>query len=53
MPVSLRTPPEKDVMNRKAAAKSRKSKTAYILDAVDEKLGLVKVREQVVRKLSG
>lgn len=53
MPVSLRIPPEKNQMLKKAAAKSRKTKTAYILDAVDEKLGLVKNREQVVRELAG
>jgi predicted DNA-binding protein len=53
MPVSLRIPSGKDEMLRKAAAKSRKTKTAYILEAVDEKLGLVKNREQVVRELAG
>ncbi len=53
MPVSLRIPSEKDEMLKKAAAKSKKTKTAYILDAVDEKLGLVKSREQVVRELAG
>ncbi len=40
-------------MIKKAAARSRKTKTAYILDAVDQKLGLVKNREQVVRELAG
>ena len=53
MPVSLRIPSEKDEMLKKAAAKSRKTKTAYILEAVDEKLGLAKNREQVVRELAG
>jgi uncharacterized protein (DUF1778 family) len=53
MPISLRIPSEKDKKIRKAAAKSRKTKTAYILDAVDEKLGLVKNRDQVVRELAG
>jgi uncharacterized protein (DUF1778 family) len=53
MPVSLRIPSEKDKMLKKAAAKSRKTKTAYILEAVDEKLGLAKNREQVVRELAG
>jgi uncharacterized protein (DUF1778 family) len=43
MPVSLRIPSEKDEILKKAAAKSRKTKTAYILDAVDEKLGLVRL----------
>jgi uncharacterized protein (DUF1778 family) len=53
MPVSLRIPPGKEEMLKKAAAKSKKTKTAYILDAIDEKLGLVKGREQVVRELAG
>lgn len=53
MPVSLRIPLEKDELIKKAAAKSRKTKTAYILEAVDEKLGLVKNPEQVVRELVG
>jgi len=53
MPVSLRIPSEKDKMLRKAAAKSRKTKTAYILEAVDEKLGFVKDREKAVRELAG
>jgi uncharacterized protein (DUF1778 family) len=53
MPISLRIPSEKDKKITKAAAKSRKTKTAYILDAVDEKLGLVKNRDQVVRELAG
>ena len=53
MPVSLRIPSGKDELLRKAAAKSRKTKTAYILEAVDEKLGFVKDREKVVRELAG
>ena len=53
MPLSLRMPFEKDEMIKKAAAKSKKTKTAFILEAVDEKMGLVKGREQIVRELSG
>lgn len=53
MPLSLRIPPEKDEMIRKAAARAGKSKTAFILEAIDEKLGLVKNRGQVVRELAG
>ena len=53
MPVSLRIPPEKEEMIRKAAATSRKSKTAYILDAIDEKLGIVRNRERTIRELAG
>ena len=51
--LSLGIPSEKDEMLRKAAAKSRKTKTAYILEAVDEKLGLVRNREKVVGELAG
>ena len=53
MPLSLRIPFEKDEMIKKAAAKSKKTKTAFILEAVDEKMGLIKGREQIVRELSG
>jgi predicted DNA-binding protein len=53
MPVSLRIPSEKEAKIRKAAAKSGQSKTAYILEAVDEKLGLQKPREQIIRELAG
>ncbi len=53
MPVSLRIPLEKEEKIRKAAAKSGKTKTAYILEAVDEKLGLQKTREQIIRELAG
>ena len=53
MPLSLRIPFEKDEMIKKAAAKSKKTKTAFILEAVDEKMGFVKDREQIVRELSG
>jgi hypothetical protein len=53
MPVSLRIPLEKEEKIRKAAAKTGKTKTAYILEAVDEKLGLQKTREQIIRELAG
>ena len=53
MPVSLRIPLEKEKKLRKEAAKSGKTKTAYILEAVDEKLGLQKSREQIVKELAG
>ncbi len=53
MPLSLRIPFEKDEMIKKAAAKNKKTKPTFILAAVDEKLGLVKGREQIVRELSG
>lgn len=53
MPISLRIPPEKEDLIRKMASREGKSKTAYILEAIDEKLGLVKNREQTVRELAG
>ena len=53
MPLSLRIPTEKEEKIKQAAMKAGKSKSAYILDAVDEKLGLVKNREQTVRELAG
>ena len=53
MPMSLRIPLEKERKIRKAAAKSGQTKTAYILEAVDEKLGLQKTRGQILRELAG
>jgi len=53
MPVSLRISLEKEEKIRKAAAKTAKTKSAYILEAVDEKLGLQKTREQIIRELAG
>ena len=53
MPLSLRIPQEKEEKIKQAAKKAGKSKSAYILDAVDEKLGLVKDREQTIRELAG
>jgi hypothetical protein len=53
MPLSLRIPAEKDEMIRKAAAKSGKSKSAYILEALEEKLGLIRGREKIIRELAG
>jgi hypothetical protein len=53
MPISLRIPIEKDKIIKKAARKTGKTKTAYLLEVVDEKLGLVKDRDQLVRELAG
>ncbi len=53
MPLSLRIPSEKEEKIKKAALKAGKTKTAFILDAVDEKLGLGKNREQMIRELAG
>jgi hypothetical protein len=46
-------PAEKERRIKKVAAKSGKTKTAFILEAVDEKLGLRKNREQLVREVAG
>jgi uncharacterized protein (DUF1778 family) len=53
MPVSLRVPQEKVELIRKAAAKAGMSNTAYILQAIDEKLGIVKNREETIRAIAG
>lgn len=53
MPISLRIPPEKEKMIQKFAKKAGITKTAVILSAVDEKLGLTKSREQAIRELAG
>ena len=53
MPLSLRIPPQKEEMLKRTARKEGKTKSAYILEAVDEKLGLVKDREKTIRELAG
>jgi uncharacterized protein (DUF1778 family) len=53
MPISLRIPPKKEKLINRAAKKEGKTKTAFILDAVDEKLRLVENREQAIRKTAG
>jgi uncharacterized protein (DUF1778 family) len=53
MPMSLRIPVQKENLIKKAAAKNGKTKTAFIIEAVDEKLGLVKNREKALRDFAG
>ena len=53
MPLSLRIPPEKEKLIEKAAQKARKTKSVFILEAIDEKLGIAKKREQVIRDMAG
>ena len=53
MPLSLRIPPKKEELIKKTALKTGKTKSAFILEAVDEKLGLVKNREKTIRELAG
>ena len=49
MPISLKIPPEKEKMIKNFAQKTHTTKAAVILDVVDEKLGLIKSREQIIR----
>lgn len=53
MPLSLRISPGKEKMIAMASKKAGKTKTAYILEAIDEKLGMKKNYEQTVRELAG
>ena len=46
MPISIRIPPEKEKIIQRFAKKAGTTKTAVIISAVDEKLGLTKTREQ-------
>jgi predicted DNA-binding protein len=53
MPLSLRIQPEKEKKLRKAAARLKKTKTSYVLEAIDEKLGLQKPKAQMIREIAG
>jgi uncharacterized protein (DUF1778 family) len=53
MPLSLRIPPEKEKMIRMASKKAGKTNSAFIIEAIDEKLGIAKNREQEIRRLAG
>jgi uncharacterized protein (DUF1778 family) len=53
MPISLRIPKEKEEMINQKARKQKKSKTAFILEAIDEKLGVTKSREELIRETAG
>jgi len=53
MPLSLRISPEKEKMIKTASRKSGKTKSAFIIEAIDEKLGISKNREQTIRELAG
>ena len=53
MPLSLRIPQRKEERIKEAAKRAGKTKSAYIIEAVDEKLGLVKNREKTIRELAG
>jgi len=53
MPMSLRIPIEKEKMIKRVAAKNKKTKTAFVIEAVDENLGIVKNREKALRDFAG
>jgi len=53
MPMSLRIPEQKENMIKKAAAKQKKTKTLFVMEAIDEKLGLTVNREQALRDFAG
>lgn len=53
MTLSLRIPPEKEKLIQEAASKASQTKSAFILAAVDEKLGLGRDRERLIRELAG
>ena len=53
MPLSLRISPEKEKMIITASRKAGKTKSAFIIEAIDEKLGISKNREQTIRRLAG
>ena len=53
MPISIRIAKEKEEMIKKVAGKQKKTKTAFILEAIDEKLGLTESREEIIRTAAG
>jgi len=53
MPISLRITKEKEEMIKKKARRQKQTKTAFILEAIDEKLGLAKSREEIIRETAG
>jgi uncharacterized protein (DUF1778 family) len=53
MPLSLRIPPEKEKMIKMASKRAGKTKSAFIIEAIDEKLGLGKNRKEMIRQLAG
>lgn len=53
MPISLRIPAEREAMIVEAARKEGKTKTAFILEAIDEKLGIHRERAARMRSFAG
>ena len=53
MPISLRIPESREKLLRRHAEETGKTKTAVILEAIDEKLGLKVSRRELIRNISG
>jgi predicted DNA-binding protein len=53
MPMSLRLPPKVISMIEKAAIKDKKTKTAFVIEAINQKLGLIKNRKDQLRDFAG
>ena len=53
MPISLRIASEKEKIIKEQAKLSGKTKTKFILEAIDDKLGLSGDREQFIRSFAG
>jgi uncharacterized protein (DUF1778 family) len=53
MAISLRIPVEKEKIIRELAQKEGKTKTAFVLEAIDEKIAALKDRQTRIRQFSG
>ncbi|MEW6220797.1 MAG: hypothetical protein AB1634_14870 [Thermodesulfobacteriota bacterium] len=53
MPISLRIPPPTEKLIARVAAATGRTKSAVILEAVEEKLGISRSRAALVRELAG
>ncbi len=53
MPSGFKISPQKKEMIEMAFKKAGKTKSAFIAETIDEKSGIVKDREQTIRRLAG
>mgnify|MGYP000592661247 CR=1 FL=1 len=53
MPISIRLPSFKEQMLKRIAKQRGKTKTAIILEAIDEKLGLKETQKEKILRLAG
>jgi uncharacterized protein (DUF1778 family) len=53
MPLRLKISAGKEKLIQQTSEKSGKSITTFIMEATDEKLGLTKSREQLIREMAG